>query len=129
MKYFVITFQLVMSLEIKYPVIHVLTRKVFTEIVRYLKLCLLQKITFKKKFAIQIWLRVFIMKVWNWFVNYVAIRLCYWAKIHAFYKQQFYKQRQVEIGKKIKQMLSKPWDWTFAIWKLFTFFYIVIIQK
>ena len=46
MKYFVITFQLVMSLEIKYPVIYVLTRKVFTEIVRYLKLCLLQKITF-----------------------------------------------------------------------------------
>ena len=38
MKYFVITFQLVMSLEIKYPVIYVLTRKVFTEIVQYLKL-------------------------------------------------------------------------------------------
>ena len=28
-------------------------------------------------------------------------------KLHAFYKQFFYKQRQTKIGKKIKQKLSK----------------------
>ena len=42
-----------------------------------------------------------------------------------FYKQHFYKQCQAKIGKKS----SKISVWTLAIWKLFTFFIIVIIQK
>ena len=46
-----------------------------------------------------------------------------------FYKQHFYKQRQAEIGKKNKQMLSNTLGWTFAIWKLFAFFTHIIIQK
>ena len=47
-----------------------------------------------------------------------------------FYKQHLYKQRQDEIGKKKnKQMLKKSLGWTFATWKLFTFFIQVIIQK
>ena len=47
-------------------------------------------------------------------------------KIHGFFnKQHFYRLKLSEI----KQMLIKPWSWTFAIWKLFTFFSHVIIRK
>ena len=51
------------------------------------------------------------------------------SAIHAFYKQHFYKQRQAEIGKKIKHKLSNTLRLNFAIWKLFAFFIHVIIQK
>ena len=46
-----------------------------------------------------------------------------------FYKQHFYKQHQAETGKKMNKSETKPWGWTFAIWKLFAFFIHIIIQK
>ena len=46
-----------------------------------------------------------------------------------FCKQHFYKQSQIEISKKIKQMLLNDPRLNFATSKLFTFFIYVIIQK
>ena len=40
-----------------------------------------------------------------------------WKYLHAFlYKQQLYKQRQAEIGKKSRKCQATPWGWTFTIW-------------
>ena len=50
-------------------------------------------------------------------------------KYTLFYKQHFYKQRQAEIGKRSSKNYATPLGWTFANWKLFTFFIHVIIQK
>ena len=50
--------------------------------------------------------------------------------IHVFfYKQQFYKQRQTEAGKKLRKSKVTLWDWTFATGKLFVSFFQVIMQK
>ena len=53
------------------------------------------------------------------------------SAIHAFfYKQHFYKQRQIEIGKKSSKCWATPWGWNSAIWKLLSFhprYYLKII--
>ena len=45
--------------------------------------------------------------------------------IHAF----LYKQCQAEISSKPSKCKATPWDWTLALWKLFTFFIHVISSK
>ena len=41
----------------------------------------------------------------------------------------FHKKRQTEVDKNSSKCKAAPWDWTFAIWKPFTFFIHVIFQK
>ena len=62
----------------------------------------------------------------------LAIRGWLW-KFHritrSFYKKNFYKQCQAEIGKISSKTSATPWGWTLAVWNLFAFFIHIIIQK
>ena len=50
--------------------------------------------------------------------------------IHSFFhKYHFYKQCQAEIRKKSRKCSATPQGCIFAIWKLFTFFIDVVVQK
>ena len=50
-------------------------------------------------------------------------------KLHAFYKQFFYKQRQTKIGKKIKQKLSKTLRLDFFYLKISHFLHLCYHPK
>ena len=63
----------------------------------------------------------------NW-EGCVRLRQPYRAKINAFYKQHFYKQREVEIGKKNKQMLSNTLTLDIIYLKIIYILHL-IIQK
>ena len=62
-------------------------------------------------------------------ISFKIFRFFLSAYTRFFYKQHFYKQRQAEIGKTLSKSLATPWDWTFAIWKLFALFIHAINQK
>ena len=51
------------------------------------------------------------------------------ANYMLFYKDHFYKQLLTEIGKKWSKYEATPRGWTFAIWKLFSSFIHIIVQK
>ena len=59
-------------------------------------------------------------------VKSVQIQIFFWSIFFhthfVFHKQHFHKKRQTEIGKKSSKCQATHWGWTFAIWKLFTFF-------
>ena len=51
------------------------------------------------------------------------------TNLHAFFLSNTLMQCQVEIDKKFSKCKATRWGWTFAIWKLFTFFIHLVIQK